>query len=327
MVVKNSDPENLILNGRAAVCAGRDDMSSEDEEHENDDALHKFAKPDDFKICLENGEIPDAAMIHAARKRRQKAREQSDFISIEDREEELKKGKRTVREDGAGDGSDEEEERIDMSAITGAKEREERREQFFAAQDSEDDSDQETNDWENQQIRKGVTGAQLVSAQQESIYSQYMIQPFSNSFINSANNNSHTEQLSTAALLEQAYANAKSLLEKPKQSLQRTQLQNNKANGPQAPQDIAKKLKEKLVTTNDLNLKHFSDIERISNDIKLLKMDSINYEYQAPVAAAKYRFYQEIRCYLTDLIECLDEKVHINTHPLKLKKIYVQHSI
>lgn len=89
LVVKKSDPENMILNGRAALCAGRNDMSSEDDGNEEDETdgrmqqqqhqhhHHRFAKPqDNFKMCLENGVIPDAAMIHAARKRRQKAREQ-----------------------------------------------------------------------------------------------------------------------------------------------------------------------------------------------------------------------------------------------------------
>lgn len=68
----------VILNGRAALCAGRDDMSSEDEEKSQNEhhQLHRFNKPDNFKTVLESGEIPDAAMIHAARKRRQKAREQ-----------------------------------------------------------------------------------------------------------------------------------------------------------------------------------------------------------------------------------------------------------
>uniref|UniRef100_A0A182SXJ4 Uncharacterized protein n=1 Tax=Anopheles maculatus TaxID=74869 RepID=A0A182SXJ4_9DIPT len=48
-----SDPENMILNGRAALCAGRNDMSSEDETNEQEDHQdggrmqhhHRFAKP------------------------------------------------------------------------------------------------------------------------------------------------------------------------------------------------------------------------------------------------------------------------------------------
>jgi GC-rich sequence DNA-binding factor len=79
--LKNSNPENLILNGRAALCAGRDEMSSEEEaENEEQTFGHRFAQPDDFNFKFESGAIPDAAMIHAARKRRQKAREQGELL-------------------------------------------------------------------------------------------------------------------------------------------------------------------------------------------------------------------------------------------------------
>ena len=69
----------MILNGRAALCAGRDEMSSEEEHEENEKDRYqsiKFSQPDEIKLKLESGAIPDAAMIHAARKRRQKAREE-----------------------------------------------------------------------------------------------------------------------------------------------------------------------------------------------------------------------------------------------------------
>lgn len=80
--MKKTEPtstSNIILNGRSALCAGRDDMSSEDEStndyEESVRNRHRFAKPDLVKTLLESGSIPDAAMIHAARKSRQKARE------------------------------------------------------------------------------------------------------------------------------------------------------------------------------------------------------------------------------------------------------------
>lgn len=69
------------MNGRAALCAGRDDLSpSEDESDPNDEHQHRFTKPDNYKAAqfqklLESGAIPDAHMIHEARKKRQKARE------------------------------------------------------------------------------------------------------------------------------------------------------------------------------------------------------------------------------------------------------------
>lgn len=126
MVVKNSDGPR-ILNGRAALCAGRDDMSSEEEEDPSASA-HKFSHPESVKIVLESGKIPDAAMIHAARKRRQRAREQGDFIPVEEVPEKDKG--RLVRED-----DDSDEERIDMTVNHTARDRDKRREQFFAAQD------------------------------------------------------------------------------------------------------------------------------------------------------------------------------------------------
>lgn len=71
-----------MLNGRAALCAGRDDMSSEDESEPVDDHQHRFKKPDNFKALLESGAIPDAAMIHEARKKRQQARELGELRSV-----------------------------------------------------------------------------------------------------------------------------------------------------------------------------------------------------------------------------------------------------
>lgn len=58
-------------------------MTSEEEEEieqVDDRQGHRFAQPDEFDFKLESGAIPDAAMIHAARKRRQKAREEGKSV-------------------------------------------------------------------------------------------------------------------------------------------------------------------------------------------------------------------------------------------------------
>lgn len=78
--------------------------------------------------------------------------------------------------------------------------------------DSDEDSDREMHEWENQQIRKGVTGAQLVSAQHDAVLSRFMIKPTAASALEYV-----PEQQSTSTLLEQAYA--KSSLQKPQQIL------------------------------------------------------------------------------------------------------------
>lgn len=127
-------------------------MSSEEEEAPIHN--HRFSKPENFKKVLESGAIPDAAMIHAARKRRQRAREMGgDYVPLEEQEPE-DKGRLTREDDN--EGSD--EERIDMGANPVIRDQERRREQFYEAQES----DQELNDWEDQQIRKGVTGRHFI---------------------------------------------------------------------------------------------------------------------------------------------------------------------
>lgn len=210
---------------------------------------------------------------------------------------------------------------MDMANITGIKEREERKERFYSAQqqcqylnlisqelskiyliaDSGDESDLEMNEWENQQIRKGVTVGQLVTAHQESVFSQFMIQPLN--AITAANESN----MSTGALLEQAYA--KSCLEKPRQILLSTQHKENKPCGPRMPHEVVQKLHDRLVYLKEINLQHYTDIERLTTDLKLLKTEELSNEQCAPLAACKYRFYQELRGYVNDLVECLDEKI------------------
>lgn len=164
--------------------------------------------------------------------------------------------------------------------------------------DSGEESDPEMNEWENQQIRKGVTGAQLVTAQQESaIYSQYLIKPNTNDSV----------PMSTGNLLEQAYA--RNCLDKPRQMLLSTQKPENKVSGPRMPQEVLQKMTERLTQVDTLHQNHLEDIERIARDLRLIQLEEMECEQNAPVAAAKYRFYQELRGYVQDLIECLDEKV------------------
>lgn len=58
---------------------------------------------------------------------------------------------RLIRDD---DNEHSDDERIDMDVNLMKRDKERRREQFLAAQDS----DHEVDEWEDQQIRKGVTG-------------------------------------------------------------------------------------------------------------------------------------------------------------------------
>ncbi|XP_055842901.1 PAX3- and PAX7-binding protein 1 [Episyrphus balteatus] len=311
LVVKKSEPPPppLILNGRAAFCAGKDDMSDDDDERvsgDDGDSKHMFSKPENLKQMLESGSIPDAAMIHAAKKRRQKAREQGVVIPVEEpKDVSNKKSKRLDREEEV-ENSDE-EERVDMNALTGKKELEERREQFYSVENNysdDDDSDRETNEWENQQIRKGVTGAQLVTAQQESVLSRFMIKSSTNQLDNPS-------PQSTSTLLDEAYA--RNSFQKPRLlvSSTKSKKENSKVSALRTPQEITNSIKTRLIKLRELNERHKADIDRISAEMKVLKLEELDCSQKAPTAAAKYRFYQEINGYVSNLVECLNEKAPI----------------
>ncbi|KAL5273599.1 PAXBP1 family protein [Megaselia abdita] len=305
LVVKKSEPD-LILNGRAALCAGRDDMSDEEEQDEAD-LNHRFSKPENLRKFLESGSIPDAAMINAARLARNKKRIQGEIIPLEEKKPDLKvdkkKGSRLVREEDAGDDEVSDDERVDMNAISGAKEREERRDQFYAAENdySDDDSDRELKEWENQQIRKGVTGAQLVVAQSESVLSRFVIKP-------SQGQIEYPEtEVSTSRLLERAYA--ESALENPK--VLHSKSKKAEKQTTRSVEDIRAQIKGRINKLKELNRKHFDDVDKISMEMKDLDMEGKQAADQAPKAAKKFKFYQEIRGYTKDFEECMNVKVPV----------------
>ncbi|XP_030376119.1 PAX3- and PAX7-binding protein 1 isoform X2 [Scaptodrosophila lebanonensis] len=289
-------------------------MSDEETVEETDNsrtAHHRFSKPEHFRQMLESGSIPDAAMIHAARKRRQRAREQgaAEFIPIEEPKEPPKLSTRLPREDVEGDQSDD-EERMDMNDITGRKEREERREQFYAVENdlSEEDSEREMHEWENQQIRKGVTGAQLVHAQHETVLSRFMIKP------TGSGNGLEDAQLlapqSTSTLLEQAYAkNAIDRCALTTATRNRVKKETKpKATALRTPQEVCSTITSRLAELKDSNADHSATMARIATELKALKLRELDCQQNAPTVAAKYKFYQEIKCYVNDLVDCLNEK-------------------
>lgn len=186
-----------------------------------------------------------------------------------------------------------------MSAITGVKELEERREKFYSLQGhGSDDSDLESNEWENQQIRKAISGSQLMNAQQEA-YSHFSIKDGSNESPNVL------VQPSTKILLDKAYASsnfAESRLMKSSQKVE-------KKAGIRMPHEVLDLVKDRLNQVKELNQSHISQIQKITNDMNVITLEELECEQNAPIVAAKFRFYQELKAYVLDLIECFDEKV------------------
>ncbi|KAL0275384.1 UNVERIFIED_CONTAM: hypothetical protein PYX00_003243 [Menopon gallinae] len=238
-------------------------MSSSEDDDEGS-IRHKFSQPNHVQIMIESGKIPDAATIHAARKRRQRARELgSDYIPVNTNQKfSLHNMKsRLVREDD-NDVSDD-EKRIDMSVHLDNHDRD-RHQNYF----NEEEPAPEDDEWENQQIRKGVTGVAVVPSQPSPILPD----------------SQQSQTLFSSVIAPQNK-------ELP------------------TPQSIVQKLRERLTDLKDVHNAHVADKERAEQDLKESMRETSHLEAEAPGLADKFRFYQEMRGYVTDLVECLDEKM------------------
>lgn len=59
----------------------------------------------------------------------------------------------------------------------------------------------------------------------------------------------------------------------------------------------------------DVHQSHCQDVVRVATELTEHSSEMERLEAEAPDLAAKFRFYQDMRGYVTDLVECLDEKV------------------
>ena len=65
----------------------------------------------------------------------------------------------------------------------------------------------------------------------------------------------------------------------------------------------------RLQSLQELHSRHKMDLTRVTDELASTKAERECLEMEQPVLAQKFRFYQELRGYVTDLVECLDEKV------------------
>lgn len=115
-------------------------------------------------------------------------------------------------------------------------------------------------------------------------------------------------QVSTGTLLERAYANEHSKMQRV---VNRTTQRKEKKTGPRTPEQIYESITDRLNQVKELNESHLTQIDKITSDLNMIHMEERECETNTPNAAAKFRFYQELRGYVFDLIECFDEKLPI----------------
>ncbi|KAJ8733724.1 hypothetical protein PYW07_014275 [Mythimna separata] len=268
--------EGLILSGREALAAdGAGDVSDEsapDEEADEDDrGFHRYrAETVRAAIMGAPGRIPDAALIHAARKTRQQARELggggADYIPVKS---ESTPGSRLVRDDGSGD--DEEEGRILVRGLDLPSDKPKR----GTAAVSEEELDSESEEWVAQQLQKArpvladLTGEAAIE-----------VNPFSVAL--PAPQMTATEHMRPLTTGTQQPSTANELVEALRKRLGELRVER------ETTSDTQKDLRERLLTAARI---------RESRAARCGELD------------AAYRRAQAIRGYLTDLIECLDEKM------------------
>lgn len=211
-------------------------------------------------------------MIHAARKRRQRAREMGDTIPLEEEKEPDNTGGRLQRED-EHDESD--EERIDMDLNHKVRDIERRREQFYAAQES----DQEVDEWEDQQIRKGVTG-KICWRNENLLFYIHEIIEF----------NTYISLGAAAALAQELMLNSEQLQQQitiPMPVIE--------PGVPRTPQMIMDKLKEHYEDVQRSKDQHSKQLDKVQQDIVQLTTELDELKLKVPEAAERFRFYQELR--------------------------------
>ena len=60
---------------------------------------------------------------------------------------------------------------------------------------------------------------------------------------------------------------------------------------------------------DEVHRRHQSDADRASDDLFSAQSEIERLQREIPEITKRHRFYQELRGYVTDLIECFDEKV------------------
>jgi GC-rich sequence DNA-binding factor len=60
---------------------------------------------------------------------------------------------------------------------------------------------------------------------------------------------------------------------------------------------------------DEVHRRHKMDRDKVMDDLISCQMDIDNSKTKKPDAASRYAFYQELRGFMTDFVDCMDEKV------------------
>ncbi|KAM3934634.1 PAX3- and PAX7-binding protein 1 [Leptodactylus fuscus] len=301
----------------ASSDLGEEEMEVESEKEDEKPKAGSFANSLSSLNVLRPGEIPDAAFIHAARKKRQMARELGDVPSID-----VDGGKsRLVRED-ENDASDDEDDDEKRRIIFSVREKSQRQKiaEEIGIEGSDDEAlatgeqDEEISRWEQEQIRKGISIPQVQAPQPAEANNLFYPSTYQGIPYGSAYNMPYTYP---------AYGAAETKSQKADNSVTYKTPSNEMT--PVTIDLVKKQLKDRLSAMEDIhkaNLELYDKHEksRQDSDNAIIRLEGCS-----GGNGERYQFLQEMRGYVQDLLECFREKVPlINELESAMHQLYKQ---
>ncbi|CAF0955027.1 unnamed protein product [Rotaria sp. Silwood1] len=291
--------EMKVLNGPEGDIPDLDDIQEILEGNDNEDDSTLDDTERSVKVMLRSGVIPDSTMIHAARKRRQMAREMGvpgDYISLNTAAENGNDRKsRLVRDDenDASDDSGNEDPHIvsmDRNKTRAESERQKNRDRFLELEQGSDneEDEEEFRRFEREQIRKGVSSK---------ISTMSAIKTLASSSSKSQLSQSQTEN-SSSSLVEPQPMEVEVIRELPPLELP-----------PVTFDHIRDRLLDSLKSIKELNEKHKIDYEKVNQAYEVSQLSLQQNTIDYPQMEKSYQFYQQCRAYVYSFLECYNEKM------------------
>ncbi|NXY81024.1 PAXB1 protein, partial [Alcedo cyanopectus] len=304
--------------GTANSEHGEEEMEVESEkEEEKPKAGGAFSSALSSLNVLRPGEIPDAAFIHAARKKRQMARELGDFTPVDS---EPGKG-RLVRED-ENDASDDEDDDEKRRIVFTVKEKSQRQKiaEEIGIEGSDDEAlvageqDEELSRWEQEQIRKGINIPQVQPSQPAEVNNMY----YQNTYQTLSYGSSYGIPYTYAA-----YGSSETKSQKTDNTVPFKTPSNEMT--PVTIDLVKKQLKDRLDSMKELHRANRQQYEKHQQSREDSTKAIERLEGSSGGIGEQYKFLQEMRGYVQDLLECFSEKVPlINELESAMHQLYKQ---
>ncbi|XP_066507527.1 PAX3- and PAX7-binding protein 1 [Hoplias malabaricus] len=294
--------ETADSRGSSEQGEGEMEVDSNDEQEDENDSKSSggaFSQTLSALSSLRPGEIPDAAFIHAARKRRQMARELGGDAPLVEAEV---ANKRLVHEDEQGGSDEDEEKRIVFSGVKQKSQRQKIAEEIGIEGSDDEALDTEGNDeevsrWEQEQIRKGISIPQVQTSQPEdaNMYYQagYETQPYGVSY-------SMPYGYAAVGADNTKPIKSESSVPYPIPSSSLT---------PISTSLVKKRLTDRLSSMRQGRDASARRYEQIQEELQASNSSILQLEDSSQHTAEQYKFLQEMRGYVRDLLECFSEKV------------------